>query len=139
MGNKLTKSLSCVRKGDVNDELGDGDLTDLHSDDRKDDVNTQDKDGWTKLHWAADGGESEECRRLIAAGANVNIKGKDDNTAIMKAAEIGLTEVVRILADNAQWTIAGRFRNFAGLHLRHTVFLRTLPACYGMEEYLIAF
>ena len=41
------------------------------------DINCEDKDGWTPLHWAAALGRIEMARRLVEAGADVN--AQDDN------------------------------------------------------------
>jgi len=42
-------------------------------------------------------GQTETVKALIDAGADVNLKGKDDRTAMMAAVRKGHTEIVDVL------------------------------------------
>jgi len=48
---------------------------------------------------AADSGYAEKVKKLIKEGANVNAKDKDGNTALMYAAFMGNTDIVKILKE----------------------------------------
>ena len=66
----MLKLLCCTREASgVGEDEGNS-----HSEDeiKMSDVNTQDDDGWTKLHYAACGGQYEEVRWLVGRGADVN-------------------------------------------------------------------
>lgn len=56
-----------------------------------------DQAGWTPLHVAAERGDVDEVRRLLAGNADVNAAAKDGRTALHLAAEGGETEVVQTL------------------------------------------
>ena len=60
---------------------------------------TENNDCDKKLIRAAQRGDSDECRSLIAAGAELDIRDNYGDTAISRAAANGHTEVVRILAE----------------------------------------
>ena len=94
---KMLKLLCCTREASgVGEDEGNS-----HSEDeiKMSDVNTQDDDGWTKLHRAARNGQYEEVRWLVERGADVNIKTKYGGgaTAVMMAAWGGHREIVEYL------------------------------------------
>ena len=61
------------------------------------DVNAQDFDGWTPLHWAAMEGHKKIAELLIANGADVNLKNMDSNTPLQYAAMAGQTGIAKLL------------------------------------------
>ena len=63
------------------------------------DINAQDLDGWTLLHYAACFNKSDKAiRALLKAGANPNIKAKDGRTPLHLAVQHdGPTEVITAL------------------------------------------
>ena len=61
------------------------------------DVNAQDFDGWTPLHWAAMEGHKKIAELLIANGADVNLKNMDGNTPLQYAAMAGQTGIAKLL------------------------------------------
>lgn len=63
------------------------------------DVNLQDADGRTALHWAAEGGSGELVYLLLIAKVNVHIKDNDGNNALHRAAVCGQQETVSWLID----------------------------------------
>jgi ankyrin repeat protein len=50
-----------------------------------------------QLFAAAESGNRDEVQRLVAAGVDVNAKGRDGLTALMKACLKGHLEVARVL------------------------------------------
>ncbi len=67
---------------------------------RKADPNARsEEDGSTALMWAANAGQIEMVRRLLAAGASVSIKAKDGWTAIAAAQMAGHEDIARLLAE----------------------------------------
>ena len=66
----------------------------------KDDINVRDEYGETKLYRAAYAGDLEECRRLVAAGANVNIARYDGSTPLITASYYGHLSIVKLLCDH---------------------------------------
>lgn len=52
------------------------------------DVNIQNKDGWTPLHCCAKQGFTDIGKTLIHYGADVNNKSKDGNTPLHIAAQV---------------------------------------------------
>lgn len=49
------------------------------------DVNAQDRNGWTPLHFAAQAGSIGAVELLIDAGADINLRNSDGNTALWVA------------------------------------------------------
>jgi hypothetical protein len=63
-------------------------------------INANDGDGWTPLHWAiARDGALEVVRLLLEHGAYVNSQTNDDETALQLAAYKGYVEVVKLLRE----------------------------------------
>ncbi len=62
-------------------------------------INTQDADDKTPLHWAANEGSVEIARILIDAGADLNVQDNLGWTPLHGAAEFGRVEIVRMLID----------------------------------------
>ena len=60
-------------------------------------MNAKRDDGWTPLHYAALFGEKEIAELLIAKGAKVNAKNKNDNTPLDKAIKENHTEIAALL------------------------------------------
>ena len=91
----MLKLLCCTREASgVGEDEGNS-----HSEDeiKMSDVNTQDDDGWTKLHRAARDGQYKKVRRLVARGAFVNMRSYDGITAVMQAARGGHGDIVKYL------------------------------------------
>lgn len=63
------------------------------------DINIQDDNGWTALHWAAVRGDVDAVRFLIAAGANSEAQEKCGATALHYAAHRGSVAVAQQLLD----------------------------------------
>lgn len=61
------------------------------------DVNEADNAGWSPLHEAAIKGHAAMAEFLLSHGADVNVKGLDNDTPLLEATENGHTEVVRVL------------------------------------------
>ncbi len=61
------------------------------------DVHAQDQTGETLLHKAAREGQVEEVKRLIAAGADVNVKNDSGATPLDTAKKNGATRLADLL------------------------------------------
>jgi ankyrin repeat protein len=63
------------------------------------DPNTKDNTpfGYTSLHWSVRMGNQKLIELVLAAGADVNLKGSDGKTALQLAREKGQTEIVELL------------------------------------------
>ena len=59
------------------------------------DINAQDNQENTPLHWAVEAGNETAIRQLIKNGADKSIKNKRNVTPLMRAAEIGNEAVIR--------------------------------------------
>ena len=64
------------------------------------DVNAQDENGRTPLHYTATNGESGLAEMLIAAGADVNIRDDDGNTPLHLAARNSFADIAEMLLEN---------------------------------------
>ena len=60
-------------------------------------MNAKRDDGWPPLQYAALFGEKEIAELLIAKGAKVNAKNKNDNTPLDKAIKENHTEIANLL------------------------------------------
>ena len=80
------------------DAASDGDLAGVQAElDKGADVNAKNKDGWTPLNFATDGGHKEVAELLIANGADVNAKDDQGSTPLKFAAYRGQKEIVELL------------------------------------------
>lgn len=61
------------------------------------DLNEQDDDGMTMLHWASDRGHSDIIEILLARGANINAQDNMKQTALHYACSCNHVEAVRLL------------------------------------------
>ncbi|WP_082942385.1 ankyrin repeat domain-containing protein [Wolbachia endosymbiont of Nomada ferruginata] len=64
------------------------------------DINAQDKDGVTPLHWAVADNNKELAKLLIKHGADVDVRNRDKHTPLHYAAVHGYVEIVKYLIDN---------------------------------------
>ena len=76
-------------------------------------INAFDKDGYTKLNWAAYEGDVRKTRELLQAGADPNIIAKGDRmTPLAHAAWAGHPEIAQILL-NHPWMDVKKFSKSA--------------------------
>ena len=62
-------------------------------------VGLSDRQGRTRLHWAAWEGDSMIVQQCIGAGVGLQQEDKNEDTPLLLAARAGHTEIVRLLAD----------------------------------------
>ncbi|GAB6178795.1 hypothetical protein JCM14036_01140 [Desulfotomaculum defluvii] len=71
-------------------------------------VNAVDKNfGWSALHYAVYEGNQEKVQVLLDEGADINIKGNDGQTPLIRASIVGNAEVVQLLIRNGADVFAG--------------------------------
>ena len=58
-----------------------------------------DRQGRTRLHWAAGEGDSKIVQQCIAAGISVQAEDNNEDTPLLLAVRAGHTEIVKLLAD----------------------------------------
>ena len=63
------------------------------------DVDAQEEEGYTPLHFAVAGGHTRVLAMLLAAGADVNAPDATARTPLHLAADEGLTEMVEVLCE----------------------------------------
>ncbi|KAK3988497.1 hypothetical protein QBC44DRAFT_382245 [Cladorrhinum sp. PSN332] len=68
----------------------------------KADVNVQDKEGWTPLRLAVQGGHVAIVELLLQANADMTIKGKDGSTPLSIAIQRQNTQMVRLFQDRGK-------------------------------------
>lgn len=73
------------------------------------DVNKQDNDGFTALHWAATKGNWHVANFLIHAGADRSIKDNENQTAEDIATKKRNGLIANLLANASHWTAKVRF------------------------------
>lgn len=61
------------------------------------DLNAQDEEGLTALHWSSAYGQVPTAALLLNAGALASLKGQEGETALHMAAAGGHTEIIRLL------------------------------------------
>lgn len=66
------------------------------------DVNAQDCEQQTPLHWAVGKGHADVARLLIELGADINAKDAQQSAPLRLAALCGYANIVRILKDAAK-------------------------------------
>lgn len=64
---------------------------------RVEDLNWQDVDGWTAIHWAASKGSLECVELLLAAKVRLDVENTAGDMALHIAAKLGHIEVQRVL------------------------------------------
>lgn len=64
------------------------------------DINTQDEDGWSALHFAAAKGHLDTVQLLLRNGADVDLAAKDGATPLMLATHTRSLDVVKHLVEN---------------------------------------
>ena len=114
----LTGLIFSASAGPLHDAAIRGDVTEMRRLlEEKSDVNSRDEDGWTALHFAAQGGRVEAVRLLLCNGAEIDAQSsKTGNTALMYAARDGNSgseEVVKLLLERGadinlrEWQMGG--------------------------------
>ncbi len=68
--------------------------------DREDNVNIQDNNGYTPLHWACNGGHTEIVRFLVIAGADDSVTDDNGDTAEQLAVKTGRKVLLKYLDKN---------------------------------------
>ena len=63
-------------------------------------VNQQDGQGWTALHWAAGAGDAGALRLLLEKHADITARGRDNRTPLMVACAAGQSEAVKVLTES---------------------------------------
>jgi len=100
-GNVPTQNITAVRNVDVYQRAGQGDLDKndltLWLRDTGDDIDRPDVHGLTMMMWAAAYGQVPTVQLLLSYGANVNVIGKENETAMHLAASSGCHELVTLL------------------------------------------
>ncbi|WP_264705529.1 ankyrin repeat domain-containing protein [Wolbachia endosymbiont (group A) of Gymnosoma rotundatum] len=64
------------------------------------DIDAQDKDGVTPLHWAVADNNEESVKLFVTRGAKVDVQDKDELTPLHYAATYGYVEIAEYLIDN---------------------------------------
>lgn len=90
------------------------------------DVNAQNSDGWTALHYAAHMAAGVDM--LLAVGANPNLYNEDGNTPLMLAAIEGFSKVVNNLA-KARCDVNLKDKSDAEKTAMHTIALKGHTEC----------
>lgn len=85
------------------------------------DVNAQNSEGWTALHYAAHMAAGVDI--LLSAGANPNLYNEDGNTPLMLAAIEGFSKVVNKLA-KAKCDVNMKDKSDAQKTAMHTIALK---------------
>ncbi|XP_034027154.1 histone-lysine N-methyltransferase EHMT1-like [Thalassophryne amazonica] len=62
-------------------------------------INCQDKGGWTPITWAIEYKHKELVRLLLARGADVNMRDKEENVCLHWAALAGCADIAQVLLD----------------------------------------
>ena len=63
-------------------------------------VNGQDEQGWTPLHWSAGSGKIEMLRLLLDSHADIALTGRDNRTPLMVAKAAGRSEAAAVLTQH---------------------------------------
>ncbi|XP_066510425.1 histone-lysine N-methyltransferase EHMT1-like [Hoplias malabaricus] len=64
------------------------------------DVNCKDDGGWTPITWATENMHKEQVKLLIAKGADVHIRDKEENICLHWAAFAGCDDIAQLLLEN---------------------------------------
>lgn len=96
---------------------------------RPQDVNNQDRDGWTPLLLAAGMGHTAAVQALLEKGANVDVQDADGKSALMRATAMGYADIVLILVEaGADVNLKDTDGNTA---LHHAAYGRSNPPEYS--------
>eukprot|EP00397_Hematodinium_sp_SG-2012_P069690 GEMP01121669.1.p1 GENE.GEMP01121669.1~~GEMP01121669.1.p1 ORF type:complete len:118 (+),score=7.29 GEMP01121669.1:61-414(+) len=113
--------LACLQKGT------NPNVIDLIS--RTVDVNIQDENDWTPLHWACQDNKKDVAERLLDCGAFPNTVDKFGCSPLMLAAFNGHAELVKLLCERRGISISlGNLYNSTALHyatLQNRIEVRT--------------
>ena len=75
----------------------------------KSEIDEQDDDGFSALHWAVFKGHEEIVQRLLSSNADVSLNDRDKNTALHLAAILGYESFAKALLNKgADWTVKNK-------------------------------
>ncbi|XP_073696004.1 histone-lysine N-methyltransferase EHMT1a isoform X3 [Garra rufa] len=81
------------------------------------DVNCKDDGGWAPLTWATENTNLEQVKMLISAGADVQIRDKEENVCLHWAAFSGCDEIAQLLLDKRSDLHAVNIHGDSPLHI----------------------
>ncbi|XP_051749523.1 histone-lysine N-methyltransferase EHMT1a isoform X1 [Ctenopharyngodon idella] len=81
------------------------------------DVNCKDDGGWAPLTWATENMRLEQVKMLISAGADVQIRDKEENVCLHWAAFSGCDEIAQLLLDKRSDLHAVNIHGDSPLHI----------------------
>ena len=91
-------------------------------------LNKQDSDGWTALHWAARGNQPEIVKYLVARGCSITVQNNAGRTALEIATQNNYPEPVQFFTSASLLTTANDYSSFRSLcapysspFLKHTI------------------
>lgn len=76
----------------------------------------KDKVGFSAMHYATIGGNTNIVSDLIAAGGSVDVQDKNKDSPLMLAAMLGLTDVAQVLLANGASANLANKRGYTALH-----------------------
>uniref|UniRef100_A0A8C2JSQ0 Euchromatic histone-lysine N-methyltransferase 1a n=1 Tax=Cyprinus carpio TaxID=7962 RepID=A0A8C2JSQ0_CYPCA len=81
------------------------------------DINCKDDGGWAPLTWATENMNLEQVKMLISAGADVQIRDKEENVCLHWAAFSGCDEIAQLLLDKRSDLHAVNIHGDSPLHI----------------------
>uniref|UniRef100_A0AAR2IVC6 Euchromatic histone-lysine N-methyltransferase 1b n=1 Tax=Pygocentrus nattereri TaxID=42514 RepID=A0AAR2IVC6_PYGNA len=81
------------------------------------DVNCKDDGGWTPITWATENMHKEQVKLLIAKGADIHMRDKEENICLHWAAFAGCDDIAQLLLDNRSDLHAVNIHGDSPLHI----------------------